>query len=152
MITDSYSASCYIENDNGQYHMECEMISDDKEIYADYDGDDFVNGLNEMMSSLTEQMFTEPEPKSEPETLEEKVTRLENLVEQLQKENKELRNSNDNNSNSSNEENQNNYKIDDAIKCLEDNLKNYINDLDLDLDQSKNFKTSTLRWPFKITW
>lgn len=149
MVTDSYSASCYIENDNGQYHMECEMISDDKEIYADYDGDDFVNGLNEMMSSLTEQMFAEPEPKSEPETLEEKVIRLENLVEQLQKENKELRNFNDN-SNSSNEENQNNYKIDDAIKCLEDNLKNYINDLDL--DQSKNFKTSTLRWPFKITW
>lgn len=125
------------------------MISDDKEIYADYDGDDFVNGLNEMMSSLTEQMFAEPEPKSEPETLEEKIARLENLVEQLQKENKELRNSSDN-SNSSNEENQNNYKIDDAIKCLEDNLKNYINDLDL--DQSKNFKTSTLRWPFKITW
>lgn len=84
----SYSASCYIDNVDGQYNMDCYMNYDDKEIHAKYDGENFVDGLNKIMDDMMAQMFEEPEPE---ESLEEKVARLEKLVDQLQTENESLK-------------------------------------------------------------
>ena len=63
MVTDSYSASCYIENNDGQYHMECDMQTDDREVYSEYDGDDFIVGLNTLMTDLQKQMLAEQKKK-----------------------------------------------------------------------------------------
>ena len=86
MVTDSYSASCYIENNDGQYHMECDMQTDDREVYSEYDGDDFIVGLNTLMTDLQKQMLTEPEPEPKEMSLEEQVKYLQGLVDDLQKE------------------------------------------------------------------
>ena len=88
MMTDSYSVSCFIDNDEGQYHVECEMAYDDKKIHSSYDGDDIVNGLNDIAEDVAAQMFKAEEPKEE--SPEEKIIRLENLVAKLQEENNGL--------------------------------------------------------------
>ena len=74
---ESYSANCYIHNDNGKYRMECKMTIGDQNLYADYTGDNFQDGVD-------------GQPPVE-EKLEDKVTRLENQILQLQKENAALK-------------------------------------------------------------
>ena len=44
MITNSYSASCYIENNDGEYHIKCDMGTDKGDFHSQYDGKDFVFG------------------------------------------------------------------------------------------------------------
>lgn len=127
MTTDSYVASCYIENIDGQYHMECEMVTGDKKIYADYDGKNFVDGVNEIMTDITAQMLKEPEPK--PQTPEEKIDSLEKLVKQLQDENKKL-SALVNNTNVKNNDTMEKFKDnDDYIKDIlnNDNVKDILN-------------------------
>ena len=142
MITDSYSASCYVKNENGKYQMACDMTSNNKQFSSSYDGEDFIDGLNKIMEDLNEQMLaesTKSDQEPEQETLEDKVARLEGLVEQLQKENARLTDYIDE------QYNKNNYKIDDAIKSFEDIMQNYFDENDL-----KNMSTSAmLHWPFK---
>ena len=96
MITDSYSASCFIENKDGEYHMECDMLSDGKAIRSCYDGDNFVDGLNTIMDSLAQQLMEKPEPEPEPEPTaedaESRIKHLEETVEKLKQENRELNN------------------------------------------------------------
>lgn len=128
MVTDSYSVSCYIENKNGQYHIECDMISEDEEFYSDYDGDNFVDGLNKIMVDMTEKMLAEPEP----ETLEEKVVRLENLVTQLQAENADLNDyinnlTSDCENDCEKESKDKDNHINEAVKNFEEAVDNYIN-------------------------
>ena len=86
---ESYSANCCIHNDNGKYHMKCKMTIGDKNLYADYTGDNFQDGVDGMMTSLIEQSLNSQPPVEEK--LEDKVARLENQVLQLQKENAALK-------------------------------------------------------------
>lgn len=86
MITESYSASCYIENKDGQYHMECDLQTDDYTAYSEYDGNSFVTGLNALMNDIQTQALKKPEPKSEEEVLKEKILYLESLVNDLRNE------------------------------------------------------------------
>lgn len=140
MITDSYSASCYIENSNGQYHMECEMISGDKEIYADYDGKSFVDGLNQIMNDLTTKMI------EKPQTPEEKIDSLEKLVKQLEDENKKL-SALVNNSNVKNDDTMEKFKDnDDNVKDI---LSKYFDDYDLE-SLLKEIKTAPAIFHFPI--
>lgn len=90
MITESYSASCYIENKDGQYHMECDLQTDDYTAYSKYDGDNFVTGLNVLMNDIQAQALKKPEPKSEEEILKEKILYLEGLVNDLRNEKTDL--------------------------------------------------------------
>jgi len=90
MITESYSASCYIENKDGQYHMECDLQTDDYTAYSKYDGDNFVTGLNVLMNDIQAQALKKPEPKSEEEILKEKILYLESLVNDLRNEKTDL--------------------------------------------------------------
>ena len=139
MITDSYVASCYIENIDGQYHIECEMTAGDKKVYADYDGENFVDGVNEIMTDVTAQILKEPEPKPE-ESLEEKVVRLENLVAKLQEENNGL-NSTINNLTKKNKECVKESYEDNLNKTV-DYFNNLVNDLMSEKDRVKN------HWPY----
>ena len=88
---ESYSANCCIHNDNGKYRMKCKMTIGDKNLYADYTGDNFQDGVDGMMTSLIEQSLNSQPPVEEK--LEDKVARLENQVLQLQKENATLKKS-----------------------------------------------------------
>ena len=90
MVADSYCATCYIENDNGTYHMECDMTCGDKPIFSKYDGEDFIDGLNQMMNDMTEQMTNMFEKEVKEETPEEKIVRLEGIIDQLKAENEDL--------------------------------------------------------------
>lgn len=94
MITDSYSAACYIEMKDGKYNMDCSMIMDDKDVFTTtYKGEDFAGGLNGMIEDLMNQMLKKPEePEPKPETPEEEIARLKKLVEQLENENAALNN------------------------------------------------------------
>ena len=127
MITDSYNASCFIENDGGKYHIECAITSKDKEVYSDYDGDNFIDGVNEIIADLTEQFFKEPEPKQEDvskeELLENKITQLEDLVTKLQAENKKLTDIVNNFSIKKTD----NKKVDKATKDFNNAVNNFIN-------------------------
>lgn len=91
---ESYSASCYIENNDGQYHMECDMQADDKNVYSEYDGKDFAEGLNTLLDDIWAQMIAEPEPepKEEPKelSLEDQVAYLTDMVNRLRDEKAEL--------------------------------------------------------------
>lgn len=90
-MMDSYNASCYVENNDGQYHMECEINYDGKEIYSDYDGNNFVNGLNTIMDDLEAQIALIPEQEEEEEkSLEEQIICLTEKINQLQDEKKSL--------------------------------------------------------------
>lgn len=142
MITDSYSASCYVENNNGQYHMECDMISGDKEVYADYDGKSFVDGLNKIMNDLTAKIIEKPQPK--PQTPEEKIDSLEKLVKQLQDENKKL-SALVNNTNVKNDKTEK-FKNNDYI---EDILNKYFSNYNLD-DFLKEIETTPAIFHFPI--
>ena len=86
---ESYSANCYIHNDNGKYRMECKMTIGDQNLYANYTGDNFQDGVDGMITSLIEQSLNSQPPVEEK--LEDKVTRLENQILQLQKENAALK-------------------------------------------------------------
>lgn len=78
-----YNASWYMEHDGSKYRMECDMGYDDKSFYAEYIGDDLVDGVNSMIADLTQQCLdSQPE-----ESLEEKVARLESQLASLQEEN-----------------------------------------------------------------
>lgn len=92
MVADSYCATCYIENDNGTYHMECDMTCGDNSepIFSCYDGEDFINGLNVMMSDMSRQMADLVAEETKEETPEEKIARLEKAIKQLETENKDL--------------------------------------------------------------
>jgi hypothetical protein len=137
MIMDSYSACCYIENNGGQYHMECEMTYDDKEAYADYDGESFVDGLNEIMDDITAQMSEEPEPEPE-ETSEEKIARLEKIIAELKAENDSLK--------VTPKKKETDFHIDEAIKNFNNALDSYYKNYE------NNFsKLDKLCWPFKVT-
>ena len=124
MVTDSYSASCYIENNDGQYHMECDMQTDDREVYSEYDGDDFIVGLNTLMTDLQKQMLAEPEPEPKEMSLEEQVKYLQGLVDDLQKEKTDLINQ-VNNLTSYN----NSYIKKDEKNLYNDNIKKYLKDI-----------------------
>ena len=87
MINNSYSASCYIENNKGQYHIECDMQTDNAACYAEYDGDSFVDGFNYIIDELTVQIneaSVEPEP--EPQSTEDRIKSLEQMVYDLREE------------------------------------------------------------------
>ena len=142
MITDSYVASCYIENIDGQYHMECEMATGDKKIYVDYDGKSFVDGLNKMMNDLTAKIIEKPQPK--PQTPEEKIDSLEKLVKQLQDENKKL-SALVNNTNVKNDKTEK-FKDNDYI---EDILNKYFNNYNLD-DFLKEIETVPTIFHFPV--
>ena len=86
---ESYSANCCIHNDNGKYRMKCKMTIGDQNLYADYTGDNFQDGVDGMMTSLIEQSLNSQPPVEEK--LEDKVARLENQVLQLQEENAALK-------------------------------------------------------------
>ena len=133
MITNSYNASCYIDNEDGQYHIECEVNSNGKNIYSYYDGSSFVDGLNQIMNDVSTQMLKEPDTEPEPETLEEKVVRLEELVKQLQNEKVELNNTINNLKNNKTI----NYNYKEKIKTSNDTLENILNDL---LNLNINYK------------
>lgn len=159
MITDSYSASCYIESKDGKYHMECEMNYGDKEIYSDYDGNSFIDGLNTIMDDMTIQMF-EPEPEPQPEeSLEDKVARLEDLVVQLQAENDDLNdyiesledNCEEDCECECDKEDTQTYKIDEAVKQLNDLMDEFINNKKDYNNFYKKLKPAVLRWPYNIT-
>lgn len=92
MITDSFSASCYVENKDGQYHMECDMQTDDYSAYSEYDGDSFVVGLNSIMDDLQEQIISKSEPEPKEMTLEERVAYLQDLVDTLREDKANLTN------------------------------------------------------------
>ena len=124
MVTDSYSASCYIENNDGQYHMECDMQTDDREVYSEYDGDDFIVGLNTLMTDLQKQMLAESEPEPKEMSLEEQVKYLQGLVDDLQKEKTDLINQ-VNNLTSYN----NSYVKKDEKNLYNDNIKKYLKDI-----------------------
>lgn len=124
MITNSYNASCYIDNEDGQYHIECEVNSNGKNICSCYDGNSFVDGLNQIMNDVSVQMLKEPDPK--PETLEEKVARLEELVKQLQNEKAELNNTINF---LKNDKKSINCDCEEKIKTNDNVLENILNDL-----------------------
>ena len=124
MTTDSYVASCYIENIDGQYHMECDMQTDDREVYSEYDGDDFIVGLNTLMTDLQKQMLAESEPEPKEMSLEEQVKYLQGLVDDLQKEKTDLINQ-VNNLTSYN----NSYVKKDEKNLYNDNIKKYLKDI-----------------------
>lgn len=84
----SYIASCYIENNDGQYHMDCDMQINDKSAYAEYNGTNFVDGINFLMNDLTKQMSTKSKSQMTPE---EKIEFLQKQVETLNEENKSLK-------------------------------------------------------------
>lgn len=134
MITESYGVSCYIEHDdNGQYHMECDMQTNDREVYSEYNGNDFVSGLNSIMDDIQAQMLAKPEPELKEKSLEEQVEYLEKLVNDLRDEKAELTNK----INQLTINNQKNKK-----KADEDNLTEYFRKLfsnyyDDSLDYSK---------------
>lgn len=134
MITDSYNASCFVENDNGKYHIECTIASKDKEAYSDYDGDNFIDGINEIIADITEQFFKEPESEdvNKEELLENKVAQLEDLVVQLKTENKKLADIINNFSIKKNDSNKEDDKVSEAVK----NFNNVINDF---INNQKNY-------------
>lgn len=131
MITDSYNASCFVENDGGKYHIECVIASKDKEVCSDYDGDNFIDGINEIIADVTEQFFKEPEQKQEDtgkeELLENKVIQLENLVAKLQAENKKLMDIINSFSIKKANDKKEDDKADKAIKNFNDAVNNFIN-------------------------
>lgn len=87
MVNDSYNASCYIENNEGRYHIECDMQTDDASCYAEYNGDSFIDGFNYIMDELTAQINeANAEPKSEPQSAEDKIKSLEQMVYDLREE------------------------------------------------------------------
>ena len=148
MITDSYSASCFIESKDGQYHMECEMISGDKEAYSDYDGTNFIGGLNQIMDDLTIQMLEEPEPEPEfePLTQEERIEYLEGLVKDLRDEKADL----------INRLNENDKVQDDSANNVTKHTDKYLNNYEEEYNDLFNNWIDTysnvLHWPFKITY
>ena len=73
MITDSYSASFYVENNNGEYSINGDLQVGDNYVEADYSGDSLVKGVNQVIDTL-ENKFKNS---MKPETLEEKIARLE---------------------------------------------------------------------------
>lgn len=79
MITESYTASCFLSHENGKYVVECDIQSGDKYAESEYQGESLTEGLNQVIEDLTGQMKEEPE-----ETLEEKVARLEAENKRLQ--------------------------------------------------------------------
>lgn len=79
MITESYSASCFVSHKDGKYVVECDIQSGDKYAESEYQGESLTEGLNQVIEDLTGQMKEEPE-----ETLEEKVARLEAENKRLQ--------------------------------------------------------------------
>lgn len=93
MIHDNYSASCFVEYANGEYRIESDIWTEDKEAYAEYTGDNFVEGINSILDELAEAM-KEPEPEPEPKTktFEEQNTYLNNLVLNLREQNARLAN------------------------------------------------------------
>ena len=90
---ESYRAYCNIDNIDGVYHMEGDVYwGDNKQVYAKYDGTNFINGLNYLLNDLSTQIVkelkTEPEPESETieVTLEEQVNILTEMVNKLRDE------------------------------------------------------------------
>lgn len=155
-MTNSYNASCYVESNDGQYHMECEMSYDGKEIYSDYDGNNFIDGLNAIMDDMTAQMF-----KSE-ESLEDKVVRLEDLIAKLQAENNYLNEYIKNLKNDKDNENCKDCEDDASCKCQENNqsskideaIEQFNNFID-EIANEKNYKYKTTdldiaHWPYKL--
>jgi len=115
---DSYVASCYIENNDGQYHMDCDMQINDKSVYAEYSGTNFVEGINSLMDDLTKQMSAKSEPQMTPE---EKIESLQKQIEELNKENGKLKDKINNLSKKSN------VKLNDAV-LTSDYLNNLIDE------------------------
>ncbi len=130
MVKDSYSTYCYIENKDGQYHIECDMNYGDKKIYSDYNGDNFIDGLNSIIDDITAQV-SEPE-----ESPEDKIARLENSIAKLQAENNYLNEYIKNLKDNKHEENcekdashehkkdNQDYKIDETIEHLVNEIVN----------------------------
>lgn len=79
---ESYSASCYVENNNGQYNIECNMEINDKEVCSEYHGESFMDGLNFILDDIQAKMI-EPKPEPEPPSLEDQVAYLTDLVNRL---------------------------------------------------------------------
>lgn len=143
MITDSYSASCYIENNDGTYHMECDMSVGEKNFYSKYEGENFVDGINIMMDSLTKQLYEKPEP--ELMSLEDRVKYLEELVTTLKDEKADLINKVNELTNKSEEKIDN--KIDDTIKQQKDDaMKQWEDIIEKFYGDKKNY--NTFNWPF----
>ena len=89
----SYSASCYIENNDGDYTMKCDMQTEDKDIHSEYQGKNFVEGLNTLLDDLTAKMTAEPEPEPAKVTdPEDEVKHLSGIVERLYQEKIQLQN------------------------------------------------------------
>ena len=162
MITDSYSASCCIENKDGQYCMECKMNYGDKEIYSSYEGKNFLDGVNFIMDDINAQML-KPEPEPQPEeSLEDKVVRLENLVSQLQAKNDDLNDYIDTLESISKKDSNKKQKIDDNIKQFLDEFMdsddfNKIWDVEKESKNPNELKSEPegLRWsynPSVWTW
>lgn len=89
----SYSACCYIENNDGDYTIKCDMQTEDKDIHSEYQGKNIVEGLNSLLDDLSAKMAAEPEP--EPENVtdpEDEVKRLSGVVERLYQEKIQLQN------------------------------------------------------------
>lgn len=91
MIQDNYSASCFVEYTDGEYRIESDIWTEDKEAYAEYTGDNFVEGINAILDELAEAM-KEPEPEPKTKTLEEQNAYLNNLVLDLHEQNAKLAN------------------------------------------------------------
>ena len=86
-----YTATCFVKNDNGKYHMECDMNYDKKHFYADYDGDNFEDGMNTIIEDISEQM-TPKKTETTVEVLEDRIANLEATIQRLQVENAKLKN------------------------------------------------------------
>ena len=86
----SYNANCYISNDGNEYHMECKMTLNGQELYTDYTGESFSDGIDIMVADLIKQSSKTKQEKIE-ETPEEKIARLESQIVQLQEENMALK-------------------------------------------------------------
>lgn len=141
MITDSFSASCYVENNEGQYHIECDMQTDDYSAYSEYNGDNFVTGLNNIMDDLQKQIMSKPKPEPKEMTLEEKVVYLQNLVNSLREDKANLINE-INKLNKVPEKKKDtvpNQKVEDVDKELSNILNSLIDYKNKDMNTGKSF-------------
>lgn len=124
---ESYSASCYVENNDGQYDIECNMEINDKEVCSEYHGKNFMDGLNFILDDIQAKMV-EPEP--EPPSLEDQIAELTDLVNRLKDDKAKLLNE------------LNALKTIDASKEKKTCAKNeYISSIDEEFEKlMKNFK------------
>jgi ribosome-associated translation inhibitor RaiA len=147
MITDSFSASCYVKNDNGKYHVECDMKTNDGDVFSACDGDNFVTCLNTLMDDIQGQLEEKAKPKKM--TLEEQVVYLTNLVNDLKDDKAALVNEINALKANKEEKNENkSYKIDQAVVNLSDVVDKLMSD-------SKNYNSTKatdpiMDWPFKF--